>query len=182
MWLFSFYLLLVASLRFSLVYLCVQFVFSAAVLHFFLQHVNLIWPSCVNCALRGEFPLLHHVLQDIFTYVLFWLIRVNLSLKSQLPYYTINFRFLETNVCWNQISYAMNVPLTFISFFGGAKVTALFLKWKRISLCIVVHRRELIKLFSPPLQFKFNKTLVKFEFKKVKLIFEDVGTLTKIKV
>ena len=48
-------------------------------------------------------------------------------------------------------------------------------------LCIVVHRRELIKLSSPPLQFKFNKTLVKFEFKKVKLIFEDVGTLTKIK-
>ena len=128
MWLFSFYLLLVASFRFSLVYLCVQFVFSAAALHFFLLHVNLIWQSRVNCTLLGEFPLLHHVLQDIFTYALFWLIRVNLSLKNQLPYYTINFRFLETNVCWNQISYAMNVPLTFIFFFL-AKVTALFLKW-----------------------------------------------------
>ena len=42
------------------------------------------------------------------------------------------FRFLETNVCWNQSSYAMNVPLTFITFF--AKVTTLFLKWKRTSL------------------------------------------------
>ena len=69
----------------------------------------------MNCALRGEFPLLRHVLQDIFTYALFWLIRV------QLPYHTINFRFLETNVCWNQISYAINVPLTSIIFFfwGG---------------------------------------------------------------
>ena len=119
MWLFSFYLLLVARLRFSLVYLCVQFVFSAAALYFFLLHVNLIWPSCVNCTLLGKFPLLHHVLQDIFTYTLFWLIRVNLSLKNQLPYDTINFRFLETNVCLNQISYAMNVPITFIIFFFG---------------------------------------------------------------
>ena len=33
MWLFIFYLLTVAGLRFSLVYLCVQFVFSAAALH-----------------------------------------------------------------------------------------------------------------------------------------------------
>ena len=71
----------------------------------------------MNCALRGEFPLLRHVLQDIFTYALFWLIRVHLSLKNQLPYYTINFRFLETNVCWNQISYAIKVPLTSIIFF-----------------------------------------------------------------
>ena len=44
----------------------------------------------------------------------------------------ILFRFLKTNVCWNQSSYAINVPLTFIIFF--AKVTTLFLKWKRISL------------------------------------------------
>ena len=35
-----FYLLLVASLRFSLVYLCVQFVFSAAVLHFLVRWIS----------------------------------------------------------------------------------------------------------------------------------------------
>ena len=35
-----FYLLLAASLRFSLVYLCVQFVFSAAVLHFLVRWIN----------------------------------------------------------------------------------------------------------------------------------------------
>ena len=35
-------------------------------------------------------------------------------LKSSFP--IILFRFLETNVCWNQSSYAMNVPLTFIIF------------------------------------------------------------------
>ena len=28
----------------------------------------------------------------------------------------ILFRFLETNICWNQSSYAMNVPLSFIIF------------------------------------------------------------------
>ena len=32
-------------------------------------------------------------------------------LKSSFP--IILFRFLETNVCWNQSSYAMNVQLTF---------------------------------------------------------------------
>ena len=46
--------------------------------------------SCVNYALRGELPLLHRLLQDIFTYALFWLPRVCLSLKKQLPYYTIS--------------------------------------------------------------------------------------------
>ena len=40
-------------------------------------------------------------------------------LKTSFP--SILFRFLETNVCWNQSSYAKNVPLTF------AKVTTLFL-------------------------------------------------------
>ena len=46
--------------------------------------------NCVNYALRGEFPLLQKLLQDIL-YALFWLPRVNLSLKNQLPYYTISF-------------------------------------------------------------------------------------------
>ena len=90
-----------------------------------------VWLSWVNYALCGEFPLLHRLLQDISTYALFWLPRVCLSLKKQLPFYTISF-FFDTNVCWNQNSYAMNVPLTFIIFL--AKVTTLFLKWKRISL------------------------------------------------
>ena len=69
--------------------------------------------SCFNYALRGKFLLLHSLLQDIFIYALFWLPRVNLSLKNVLPYYTpmTVFRFLETNVCWNQSSYAINIPL-----------------------------------------------------------------------
>ena len=45
------------------------------------------------------------------------------SLKTHFP--IILFRFLETSVSWNQSSYAMYVPLTFIIFF--AKVTTLFL-------------------------------------------------------
>ena len=40
-WLF-FFNLLVASLRFSLVYLCVQFVFSAAVLHFLVRWIKVV--------------------------------------------------------------------------------------------------------------------------------------------
>ena len=41
-WLFFFYLLLVVSLRFSLLYmyLCVQFVFSAAALHFLIRWIS----------------------------------------------------------------------------------------------------------------------------------------------
>ena len=77
------------------------------------------WLSCLNYALRGEawgisITACHRLLEDIFTYALFWLTRVCVSLKKQLP--IVLFRFLITNVCWNQSSYAMNVPLTFIIF------------------------------------------------------------------
>ena len=77
------------------------------------------WLSCLNYALRGEawgisITACHRLLEDIFTYGLFWLTRVCVSLKKQLP--IVLFRFLITNVCWNQSSYAMNVPLTFIIF------------------------------------------------------------------
>ena len=51
--------------------------------------------SCVNYALRGEFPFLHRLLQYIFTYALFWLPRVNFSLKNLPPYFTIS-------LSWNQ--------------------------------------------------------------------------------
>ena len=78
------------------------------------------WLSCLNYALRGEawgisITACHRLLEDIFTYALFWLTRVCVSLKKQLP--IVLFRFLITNVCWNQSSYAMNVPLTFIIYF-----------------------------------------------------------------
>ena len=67
-----------------------------------------LWLSCVNYALLGEFPLLHRLLQDIFTYALFWLPRVNLSLKNQLPYYTISFswnkRLLEPKFLCDECS------------------------------------------------------------------------------
>ena len=90
------------------------------------------WLSCVNYALRGEFPLLHRLLQDIFTYALFWLPRVNLSLKNQLPYYTYSFswnkRLLEPKFLCNECSVNLNIYIFF------AKVTTLFLKWKHISL------------------------------------------------
>ena len=77
------------------------------------------WLSCLNYALRREawgisITACHRLLEDIFTYALFWLTRVCVSLKKQLP--IVLFRFLITNVCWNQSSYAMNVPLTFIIF------------------------------------------------------------------
>ena len=86
--------------------------------------------SCVNYALRGEFPFLHRLLQYIFTYALFWLPRVCLSLKKQLPYYTISFswnkRLLEPKFLCDECS------VNLYNFF--AKVTTLFLKWKRIPL------------------------------------------------
>ena len=64
--------------------------------------------SCVNYALRGEFPFLHRLLQYIFTYALFWLPRVCLSHKKQLPYYTISFswnkRLLEPKFLCDECS------------------------------------------------------------------------------
>ena len=47
------------------------------------------WLNCANYALRGKFPFLHRPLQYIFTYALFWLPRVNFSLKNLPPYCTI---------------------------------------------------------------------------------------------
>ena len=89
------------------------------------------WMSWVNYALRGEFPLLHRPLQDIFTYGLFWLPRVNISLKNQLPYYTNSFswnkRLLEPKFLCDE--YSVNLYNLFF-----VKVTTPFLKWKRISL------------------------------------------------
>ena len=117
------------------------------------------WLSCFNYALRGEFPLLHSLLQDIFTYALFWLPRVNLSLKHLLPYYTNSFswnkRLLEPKFLCNEWSVNLNIYIFF------AKVTTLFLKWKLThfplikfigiganpaqKLYIVVHWKEQLK-------------------------------------
>ena len=113
------------------------------------------WLSCVNYALRGEFPLLHRLLQDIFTYALFWLPRDNLSLKNKLPFYTISFswnkRLLEPKFLCDECS------VNLYNFF--AKVTTLSLKLNENTFssyqihrhCIVVHRKGLVKLSSPPL-------------------------------
>ena len=115
--------------------------------------------SCVNYALRGEFPFLHRLLQYIFTFALFWLPRVNFSLKNLPPYFTISFswnkRLLEPKFLCDECS------VNLYNFFG--KVTTLFLKWKPIpllsihrhwslsakKLCNVVHRKELVNY--PPL-------------------------------
>ena len=97
--------------------------------------------SWVNYALRGKFPLLHRLLQDIFTYALFWLPRVYLSLKKQLPYYTISFswnkRLLETKFLCDERS------VNLYNFF--TKVTTLFLKWKHIPLLSNSQALELIR-------------------------------------
>ena len=68
-----------------------MFLFGCALCNTSTYCMLTLWLSCVNYTLSGEFPLLHRLLQDIFTYALFWLPRVNLSLKNQLPYYTISF-------------------------------------------------------------------------------------------
>ena len=131
--------------------------------------------SCVNYALRGEFPFLHRLLQYIFTYALFWLPRVNFFLKNLPPYFTISFswnkRLLEPKFLCDECS------VNLYNFF--AKVTTLFLNenaflsyqihrhWSLSAqkLCIVVHRKELVSF--PPLQFTFIKRKTK-NFKKVK--------------
>ena len=62
-WLFFFYLLLVASLRFSLLYmyLCVEFVFSAAALHFLIRWISRL--IALRC--KGVYiPSLHFFLWE----------------------------------------------------------------------------------------------------------------------
>ena len=107
-----------------------MFIFGSALCNTSTYYMLTLWLSCVNYALRGEFPLLHRLLQYIFTYALFWLPRVCLSLKKQLPYYTISFswnkRLLEPKFLCDECS------VNLYNFF--AKVTTLFLKWKRTSL------------------------------------------------
>ena len=85
-----------------------MFLFGCALCNTSTYCMLTLWLSCVNHALRGEFPLLHRLLQDIFTYALFWLPRVYLSLKKQLPYYTISFswnkRLLEPKFLCDECS------------------------------------------------------------------------------
>ena len=72
------------------------------------------WLSCVNYALGGEF---HHPIDSykIFLHThCFGYPELIFPLKTSFPIKL--FRFLETNVCWNQSSYAMKVPLTLIIF------------------------------------------------------------------
>ena len=74
-----------------------------------------IWLRCENYSLRGEFPLLHRLLRDMFTYThCFGYPELILPLKTSFP--ITLFSFLETNVCWNQSSYAMNVLLISLIF------------------------------------------------------------------
>ena len=67
----------------------------------------------MNYALRGKFPSLHRPLYKIFLYM-------HCFGYPELIFPLINcfniilFRLLETNVCWDQSSYAMNVPISFI--------------------------------------------------------------------
>ena len=72
-----------------------MFLFGWALYNTSIYCMLTFWLSCVNYALREEFPLHHILLQAIFTYALFLLPGVNLSLKNQLPYYIIHFVFLK---------------------------------------------------------------------------------------
>ena len=69
------------------------------------------------CFLRGPLRWLTAAKNAIVSWLLNFRIRmfVKSAVKTSFP--IILFRFLETNVCWNRSSYAMNVPLTFIFFF-----------------------------------------------------------------
>ena len=60
--------------------------------------------SCGNYALRGEFPFLHRLLKYTFTYALFWLPRVNFSLKNLPPLLSnslLTWRKQKTSKKWN---------------------------------------------------------------------------------
>ena len=108
------------------------FLFGWALRNTSIYYMLTCWLSCLNNALHGKFLSLHILLQYIFTYALFWLPGVNLSLKNQLPYYTISFS-------WNKSKqmFAGTIKVLMRWMFRSpffAKVTILFLKGKRIFL------------------------------------------------
>ena len=74
-----------------------------------------LWLSCVNYALLGEFPLLHRLLQDIFTYALFWLPRLWLSLKKHEASQLYYFVFLKQTFAEPKFLCDEYVPLTISS-------------------------------------------------------------------
>ena len=90
-----------------------------------------IWFLLDRNALRFSLHLAESVAREIqkpkrsvIIIIIFWNFFLVASLRFSLVYLfplkssfpIILFRFLETNFCWNQSSYAMNVPLTFIIF------------------------------------------------------------------
>ena len=74
-----------------------MFLFGWALFNTSTYCMLIFWLSCVNYALRGEFPLLHRLLQDIFTYALFWLPKVCLCLKVASLLYFFVFFLLKVN-------------------------------------------------------------------------------------
>ena len=96
----------------------------SVVLHFNLLHVYLLTELRELCSAWGtSITAIDSYKKFLHTHC-FGFPELVFPLKSSFP--IILFRFLETNVSWNQSSYAMKVPLTFIFFL--AKVTTLFLK------------------------------------------------------
>ena len=79
------------------------------------------WLSCMN-SITPYTPTRYFYIPTVFIVLCFGYSELICSLKTSFP--IILFRSIETNVSWNQSSYAMTVPLTFIIFF--AKVTTLF--------------------------------------------------------
>ena len=107
------------------------------------------WLSCVyvNYAPRGEFPLLHR-------YFYIRIVLVNLSLKNQLPYYTISFswnkRLLEPKFLCDECSINLyNFFYTGNNTFPLMKTYFPLIKfigigaWPVQKLCNVVRRKEL---------------------------------------
>ena len=48
--------------------------------------------------------------------------------------------------------------------------------------CIVVHSKELVKVYSSPLQFTFNKNKTKSLKMKMKLVYLQMATCTLTKI
>ena len=132
------------------------------------------WLGCMNYALGGNLPSLRRLLQDIFIYALLCLSTVNLSLNKLLPSYTISFtwkkRLLEPKFSCDQHGDERSFIL--YSFRGeGDKIfpsmKTYFLQYR----CIVVHCKELVKVYSPPFQFTFNKNKTKSLKMKMKVVY-----------
>ena len=140
------------------------------------------WLGYMNYVLCGEFlslprlmikmflqthyfaqPELIFPLVNMLSFILFRLLEINFCWPPKFSFDAEMFRYSYCSLCESKKNFSLNENV-FPSYRIHQHWSLTFSK-----LCIAMRRKELVKVFSPPLQFTFNKKEKTKSFKKVKL-------------